>query len=566
MRAIAFRYITDALTPDEALAILRRHARRRRRRARSRAARAGYPAYTTSAAGSAIRTTRSAALPRGRREGWTHFKIKVGRDLADDVRRAAIIREEIGPDRILMMDANQVWDVDEAIDCDGALAPFRSVVDRGADEPRRHPRPRRDRARDRAGIGVATGEQCHNRVMFKQLLQADAIGFCQIDACRLGGVNEVLAVLLLAAKFGVPVCPHAGGVGLCEYVQHLAIFDYIAVSASLEDRVVEYVDHLHEHFVDPVVIRDGRYLVPDAAGLQHHDEARVARALRVPGRAGLGRAAWARRSTTAAARRGLAMTGRLAGKVALITGAGSGIGRAPRHPCSPPRAREVAVADVDLDAAESRPSPDRRRRPAKRRRPPYASTSRTRFVRGGRGRGGRGLRDDRRAVQQRGHRRGRDGRGDLARAVGAGHGGQRPRRVPRRQGGPAGLMVAARGSIINMSSTIAEIGLARRASYAASKGAVLALTRQMQADYARTGSGSTRSCRARSTRRSSTATWRRATTTRSPASSAPEGGSSPATSAGRRTSPPRRCSWPRTDRGSSSAQGLFVDGGVRGAK
>jgi len=122
------------------------------------------------------------------------------------------------------------------------------------------------RALEPLGIRVATGERCHNRVMFKQFLQADAIGFCQVDACRLGGVNEVLAVLLLAAKHGAPVCPHAGGVGLCEHVQHLAMFDYITVSGSLDERVVEYVDHLHEHFVDPVVIRDGRYLVPDSPG------------------------------------------------------------------------------------------------------------------------------------------------------------------------------------------------------------------------------------------------------------------------------------------------------------
>jgi L-fuconate dehydratase len=121
-------------------------------------------------------------------------------------------------------------------------------------------------ARAIAPIGVATGEHCQNRVMFKQFLQAKAIRFCQIDSCRLGGVNEVLAVLLLAAKFGVPVCPHAGGVGLCEYVQHLAMFDYIAVSASLEDRIAEYVDHLHEHFIDPVVVRGGRYMPPTAPG------------------------------------------------------------------------------------------------------------------------------------------------------------------------------------------------------------------------------------------------------------------------------------------------------------
>jgi L-fuconate dehydratase len=177
------------------------------------------------------------------------------------------MREEIGEDRILMVDANQAWDVDQAIEAMRALAPSRPLwieEPTSPDDILGHARIAR--ALQPLGIRVATGEHCHNRVMFKQFLQADAIGFCQIDACRLGGVNEVLAVLLLAAKHGVPVCPHAGGVGLCEYVQHLAIFDFVAVSGSLDERVVEYVDHLHEHFVDPVVIRDGRYLVPEAPG------------------------------------------------------------------------------------------------------------------------------------------------------------------------------------------------------------------------------------------------------------------------------------------------------------
>jgi len=197
--------------------------------------------------------------------GWSHFKIKVGRDLQDDLRRAAIVRREIVPDRKLMLDANQVWDVGEAIASMRELArfdPWWIEEPTSPDDVLGHAAI----ARAVAPIGVATGEQCHNRVMFKQLMQAGAIRFCQIDSCRLGGVNEVLAVLLLAAQFGIPVCPHAGGVGLCEYVQHLAVFDYICVSASLDDRVVEYVDHLHEHFVDPVVVRDGRYVVPTAPG------------------------------------------------------------------------------------------------------------------------------------------------------------------------------------------------------------------------------------------------------------------------------------------------------------
>ena len=177
------------------------------------------------------------------------------------------MREEIGDDRILMVDANQAWDVDQAFKAVQALAPSRPLwieEPTSPDDILGHARIAR--ALEPLGIRVATGEHCHNRVMFKQFLQAEAIGFCQIDACRLGGVNEVLAVLLLAAKHGVPVCPHAGGVGLCEYVQHFAIFDYVAVSGSLDERVVVYVDHLHEHFVDPVVVREGRYVVPEAPG------------------------------------------------------------------------------------------------------------------------------------------------------------------------------------------------------------------------------------------------------------------------------------------------------------
>jgi L-fuconate dehydratase len=226
----------------------------------------GYPAYTTSAGWLGYSDEKIRRLCReGIERGWSHFKIKVGRDLQDDMRRAKIVRGEIGPRRKLMMDANQVWDVNEAIANMRELSrfdPWWIEEPTSPDDVLGHA----EIARAIAPIGVATGEQCQNRIIFKQLMQAGAIRFCQIDACRLGGVNEVLAVMLMAAKFGIPVCPHAGGVGLCEYVQHLAIADYIAVSASLEDRIVEYVDHLHEHFVDPVVVRDGRYMPPTAPG------------------------------------------------------------------------------------------------------------------------------------------------------------------------------------------------------------------------------------------------------------------------------------------------------------
>ena len=262
---VPFRYITDALTRDEALDILRRlEPTKAGREAHIRER--GYPAYTTSAgwlgySDEKIRRRLRAALA----EGWTHFKMKVGRSLADDVRRAALIREEIGWGRTLMLDANQVWDVGQAIEWVRELAKFQPLwieEPTSPDDVLGHAAI----ARAVAPVRVATGEHCHNRVMFKQLLQAHAIGFCQIDSCRLGGVGEVLAVLLMAAKFGVPVCPHAGGVGLCEYVQHLSVFDYIAVSGSLEERRVEFVDHLHEHFVHPVRVHSGRYAVPDAPG------------------------------------------------------------------------------------------------------------------------------------------------------------------------------------------------------------------------------------------------------------------------------------------------------------
>ena len=262
---IDFRYITDAITPEEALEILKRNEGTKAAR-EVEMLRNGYPAYTTSAGWLGYSDDKlRRLLSESVAEGWEHFKMKVGTSIEDDVRRASIIRGEIGPDKKLMMDANQVWDVDESIEKMEHLAefdPWWIEEPTSPDDVLGHARI----ARAVDPIGVATGEHCQNRVIFKQLMQAEAIRFCQIDSCRLGGVNEVLAVLLMAAKFGIPVCPHAGGVGLCEYVQHLSIFDYIAVSASLEDRILEYVDHLHEHFLDPVTMKNGHYMPPESPG------------------------------------------------------------------------------------------------------------------------------------------------------------------------------------------------------------------------------------------------------------------------------------------------------------
>ncbi|WP_437959324.1 L-fuconate dehydratase [Sorangium sp. So ce119] len=265
VRCVSFRYITDVLSPEEALEILRRSAPTRAAR-EDEMRQHGFPAYTTSAgwigySDDKLRQLCREALARG----FSHFKIKVGASIDDDVRRARIVREEIGAQRRLMMDANQVWDVGQAIASMQRLAafdPWWIEEPTSPDDILGHAAI----ARAIAPIGVATGEHTHNRVMFKQMFQADAIRFCQVDGARLGGVNEVLAVLLMAAKFGVPVCPHTGGVGLSEIMQHISLFDYICVSASLEDRILEYVDHLHEHFVDPVVLQAGRYMPPAAPG------------------------------------------------------------------------------------------------------------------------------------------------------------------------------------------------------------------------------------------------------------------------------------------------------------
>jgi L-fuconate dehydratase len=265
VHCLDFKYITDAITEEEALAMLERNAPTKSVREREMLE-IGYPAYTTSAGWLGYSDEKLRRLAReGVAAGWTHFKLKVGADTGTDIRRARILREEVGPERKLMMDANQVWDVGEAVGNMNHLAKFNPwwiEEPTSPDDILGHASIRKQIA----PIGVATGEHCHNRVMFKQLMQAQAIDFCQVDAARLGGLNEVITVLLMAAKFGVPVCPHAGGVGLCEYVQHISLFDYICVSASLKDRVTEYVDHLHEHFVDPVVIRSGRYVPPEKPG------------------------------------------------------------------------------------------------------------------------------------------------------------------------------------------------------------------------------------------------------------------------------------------------------------
>jgi L-fuconate dehydratase len=260
------RYLSDALTREDALAILREHAPTRAQRISELEGRGGYPCYTTSAGWLGYSDDKlRRLLQEAVDEGYRHVKLKVGADLEEDVRRLRIAREVIGWDAKLMIDANQVWDVPEAIDWVNELAEFKPhwiEEPTSPDDVLGHAAIRRAVA----PIGVATGEHGMNRVLFKQFLQADAIDFLQLDSARLGSVNEIIAVYLLAAKFGVPVCPHAGGVGLCELVQHLSIFDFVAVSGTLENRVTEFVDHLHEHFVDPCIVESGNYLLPSQAG------------------------------------------------------------------------------------------------------------------------------------------------------------------------------------------------------------------------------------------------------------------------------------------------------------
>ena len=267
VRCVDFRYLTDALTPAQAVEILKQ-AQNGKADRETRVRYIGFPAYTTAAGWLGYDDDKLRRLAaRGIEQGFTHFKMKVGRDLADDKRRLTVVRDAIGPGRTLMVDANQVWEVGQAIDWMRELASFNPMW---IEEPTSPDDVLGHQAIAQAlnplGIGVATGEHCMNRILFKQFMAAGAMQYVQADAGRLGGVNECLAVFLLAKRFGLPVCPHAGGVGLCEMVQHLSIWDFIACGGSEEQRVVEYVDHLHEHFVDPVRIINGRYACPTQPG------------------------------------------------------------------------------------------------------------------------------------------------------------------------------------------------------------------------------------------------------------------------------------------------------------
>ncbi len=270
---IDFQYITDALTPIEAISMLENVAPGREARIKV-IEESGYPCYTTSAgwlgySDEKLRFLLSEAMS----QGYRHVKLKVGANLEEDIRRLTIAREVIGWDAKLMIDANQIWDVDQAIEWISHLAkfePFWMEEPTSPDDILGHARIRKAIT----PIGVASGEHGMNRVLFKQMFQAGALDFCQLDSARLASINEILGVYLMAKKFNVPVCPHAGGVGLCELVQHLSIIDYVLISGTLENRVTEYVDHLHEHFVDPCIVENGAYKIPNQAGYsaQLHDQ------------------------------------------------------------------------------------------------------------------------------------------------------------------------------------------------------------------------------------------------------------------------------------------------------
>ena len=265
VECIDFRYLTDAITREEALQLLTEKAQGKQAR-EATLHQEGYPCYTTSAGWLGYSEEKLARLcQEAVDQGFSHIKLKVGRDLEQDKRRVQIARDIIGPERQLMIDANQIWETDQAIAWVNALAfakPWFIEEPTSPDDIEAHRRIREGVA----PIQVATGEMCQNRIMFKQFMSRQAIDIVQIDACRMGGVNEVLAVLLLAAKYGLPVCPHAGGVGLCEYVQHLSMIDYLCFSGTKQGRVTEYVDHLHEHFEHPCVVRNAAYLPPTAPG------------------------------------------------------------------------------------------------------------------------------------------------------------------------------------------------------------------------------------------------------------------------------------------------------------
>ncbi|XP_031440059.1 mitochondrial enolase superfamily member 1 isoform X1 [Clupea harengus] len=264
---IDFRYISDALTEEEALDILHKGQEGKQQREEDML-REGYPAYTTSCAWLGYTDQQLTQLcSKALADGWTAFKVKVGAELDDDIRRCRLIRQMIGPEKFLMIDANQRWDVGEAVAWVTHLSEFQPLwVEEPTSPDDILGHAHISKALAPLGIGVASGEQCHNRVMFKQFLQASALQFVQIDSCRVGSVNENLAILIMASKFNVPVCPHAGGVGLCELVQHLILFDYICVSTSLDKRMCEYVDHLHEHFKNPTLIRNAHYMPPVVPG------------------------------------------------------------------------------------------------------------------------------------------------------------------------------------------------------------------------------------------------------------------------------------------------------------
>lgn len=265
VRCIDFRYITDCITPKEAIELLTEVANAKSDRLAT-LQREGYPCYTTSAGWLGYSDEKLQRLCREAVDnGFRHIKMKVGHDLDDDIRRLTIARKTCGPDVNLMIDANQVWEVDEAIEWVNRLAfvnPWFIEEPTSPDDIEGHRKIREAIA----PVEVATGEMCQNRIMFKQFIMREAIDVVQIDACRLGGVNEILAVLLMAAKYKLKVCPHAGGVGLCEYVQHLAMIDYLCFAGTREGRVIEYVDHLHEHFVDPCNIKNAAYMPPEKPG------------------------------------------------------------------------------------------------------------------------------------------------------------------------------------------------------------------------------------------------------------------------------------------------------------
>ena len=265
VKLVDFRYLRDVLDEDQALELLRAAEPHKQHRISTLKAE-GYPCYTTSAGWLGYSDEKLRRLCRETREaGFSHAKFKVGQDLQDDIRRLTIAREELGDGMNIMIDANQVWDVDQAIDWVNQLAfakPLFIEEPTSPDDVLGHRKIRQAIA----PIKVATGEMCQNRILFKQFIASGAIDFVQIDSCRLGGLNEVLAVQLMAAKFGLPVWPHAGGVGLCEYVQHLAMIDYVAITGEKDSKRIEYVDHLHEHFLDPVRVRNGVYQAPDKPG------------------------------------------------------------------------------------------------------------------------------------------------------------------------------------------------------------------------------------------------------------------------------------------------------------